>query len=74
MYPGLSIPLQPVNETEESFHIIKVTTLREPFTKSHNIVGYIATLDPFGQGLMRFECVVGLLEVRQQGSFHSTPP
>ena len=74
MYPGLNIPLQPINETEESFRIINVTMLREPLTKVHNIVHYTATLDPFGQGLMHFECVVGWFEVRQQSSFHSSPP
>ena len=74
MYPGLKIPLQPIYETEESFCIIDVTTLRETFTKAHNIVSYIATLDPFGQGLTRFERVVGWFEVRQQNSFHSSSP
>ena len=51
-------PLQPVNEMEESFHIMNVTTLCKPFTKTHNIVSYIATLDPFSQGLTRFERIV----------------
>ena len=74
MYPGLNIPLQPINETKESFHIINIPTLCEPSTKSHNIVSYIATLDPFGQGLMHFEHVVGWFEVGQQSSFHSSPP
>ena len=32
-YPSLNIALQTVNETEESFRIINITTLREPFTK-----------------------------------------
>ena len=74
MYPSLNIPLQTVDETEESFPIINVTTLREPLTKPHNIVSYIAMLHPFGQGLTHFECVVSWLQLRQQGSFHSTPP
>ena len=73
-YPGLNIPLQPIYEMEEGFCIINVTTLREPLTKAHNIFSHIATLYPFGQGLPRFERVVGRLEVRQQSSFHSTPP
>ena len=74
MYPGLNIPLQPINETEESFRIINVSTLCEPFTKAHNIVSYIATLNPFGQGLTCLVCVVGWFEVKQQSSFHSSPP
>ena len=53
-YPGLSIPLQTPNEMEESFYIIYITTLRESLTKAHNIVSHIATLYPFGQGLMHF--------------------
>ena len=73
-YPGLNIPLQTFNEMEESFRIINVTTLREPLTKAHNIVSHIATLYPFGQGLMHFERIAGWLEVRQESSFHSTPP
>ena len=73
-YPGLNIHLQPIDEMEESFRIIDVTTLREPFTKAHNIVSYIATLDLFGHGLMCFECVVSWFEVRQQSSFQSSPP
>ena len=74
IYLGLNIPLQPVNEAEESFHIIDITTLRESITKTHNIVSDIAMLHPFGQGLTRFEHIVGWLEVKKQGSFHSTPP
>ena len=65
---------QTIDEMEESFRIIDITTLREPLTKAHNIVSHIAALYPFSQGLTHFECVVGWLEVRQQGSFHSTPP
>ena len=73
-YPGLNIPLQPVDEMEESFCIIDVTALREHLTKAHNIVSHITTLYPFGQGLTHFECVVGWFEVRQQGSFNSALP
>lgn len=73
-YPGLHIPLQTINEMEESFRIINVTTLHEPLAKVHNMVGHIATLYPFGQGLMHFECVVSWLEIRQQSSFYGTPP
>ena len=65
MYPSLSIPLQAVDEMEESFCIIDITILREPLTKAHNIVGYVAMLHPFVQGLTHFERIVCWLEVRQ---------
>ena len=63
-YASLNIPLQPINETQESFHIIAVTTLPESLTKAHNIVSHITLLHPFGQRLTHLEHLVCWLEVR----------